>query len=115
MHIEFYHIPDGTFKEPVNIKIDNHWYTIEDIDDNTVGIIIRKLLNNPSGSVALKNIMQWKHVTEHRDMLRHFIICNWGVLDTLMDIDDQDNYHFEKVKCEIRKSCPYNGIVCIKC
>lgn len=114
MTIEFYHVPDGTFKEPINIKVDSKWNTLEELDNNTVEIIIRKLLNNQSAAISLKTIMQWKHVTEHREMLKHFIICNWGKLDNVMDIDESDQYHFEKVSCAIRSTCPYNGIVCIK-
>lgn len=113
MKIEFYHNPE-VFKGPVNLKIDGEWKTLQQVDENTIEIIFRKLLMNVSAAISIRLIASENNLVDHRLILLRFIQCNWGSLDNVMDIDSNDNYYFEKVKCDIRKSCKHNGVICLK-
>lgn len=49
---------------------------------------------------------------QYRIVVR-FIKCNMGNIDTSkIDIDDNQNFSFERVQCPLRNECKLEGIVC---
>lgn len=55
-----------------------------------------------------------KNFTYYRFLVvRRFIRCNFSAMDTTKyDIDESDNFNFEKVQCPMRGECRQDGIVC---
>ncbi len=47
-------------------------------------------------------------------MVRRFLKCNFGDLDTTHhDIDRDGVFHFEKVACPMRGECRHEGVICM--
>ncbi len=47
-------------------------------------------------------------------MVRRFLKCNFGTLDTTeQDVDDDLILHFEKVQCPLRGECRMDGVICM--
>lgn len=47
-------------------------------------------------------------------MVRRFIKCNFGNLDTNQpDLDDEGTFNFEKTSCPMRGECLYEGTICM--
>lgn len=114
MELEFFCDKDHVFKNEINIRINGEWKSMEDIDDNNIEILSQKLMSNNMQRVAISSIMAWIGTNNHREVLAQFIRCNWGRLDKIMDVDINGSINLEKVQCNNRKNCPYNGIICIK-
>jgi len=45
-------------------------------------------------------------------MVSRFVRCNFGVYDTLPDVDANGIFRFESVPCPQRCECPFSGIIC---
>lgn len=47
-------------------------------------------------------------------MVRRFLKCNFGDLDTTQkDIDNDSVFHFEKVSCPMRGECKHECVICM--
>lgn len=112
MDIEFYTPAVKVFKSVSYFRQGNEWRPLEDLDDNQFRIIYEQLRNNKFAALALKRL-QDRGITAHREKLRRFVRCNWGVLDNTPDIADDGTLNFERVECECRSTCKDRGIICI--
>lgn len=54
-----------------------------------------------------RNIVYYRY-----KIVRMFCKCNFGVIDNVPDIDQNEVFHFEHVPCPLRGECSMEGIVC---
>lgn len=45
-------------------------------------------------------------------IVSRFVRCNFGLIDSKLDIDNDQNVNFEYVQCPLRGECKYENIIC---
>lgn len=86
---------------------------IEELNENEVKIIVEALRNDPRAAKAF-NYMQAIGITSLKGKLARFVECNFGNLDKIPDIDNDQSVNYEHVICLKRATCKNRGKICLK-
>jgi len=109
--IEFFNHRSALTAEPQMAKVDKKYFTLSEIlDESKVHQIYITLLGN-NRSREVINKMKAAGTTGEFKIVRQFIACNWDSLDSIPDIDDNNQLHFEYTQCNSKganRRCPYS-------
>lgn len=111
-NIEFFNTPEGG----VMVRDAEGVRTYNPEDKEVSGVMFGRIESEyPKAFRALSelycksvaNPQYFRYLCCHR-----FIRCNWGQLDSRVDVDGLGRFTFEEVSCPIRCECKYAGVIC---
>ena len=107
--IEFFSTPDGVFTDTIHMQVEGEVITFENAPEKLIVSMFRKIDERYPDAVAA--IRKMGHTT-NRQIVRQFVSCNFGIPNSIPDIDDNGKFNFERVKCDKRKACAAHGVIC---
>ncbi len=81
-------------------------------------IVPFKLILMSDYNQAWKSCEEWNHKSRHNTLLfdflnvRRFCKCNFQKYDGILDIDENNAFHFEFTECPLRGECKFENKLC---
>lgn len=112
MNIEFF-LNDSQNCLVIHEKVTDNYWNFTNEDKDIISKCIDKIKEDYPEAYATLNKLYFLKANKRFLIVSRFLRCNFGMSDSIIDIDDDWNFNLEKVFCPLRGGfCKEENLVC---
>jgi len=113
MKTEFFTDSSNLTHDVVNTICENHYGLFSQLTSNDLKSLFLSLDDDPKAHNVF-HCMRQNGLTNFIDMVHQFIMCNFGALDHVPDVDSDNHFHYEYVNCGCKhQGCRFRKVYCV--